>query len=329
MLKHKLILTILTCAIIGISSSEKANSATYFEWSADNGYKYLGQDNAYPGGGYFSWLGGSTTQPAGTTGCQDPLTVHNAILSNDTSAAGAVAGSKYALKTFYSGACPNESFQRDTTIISTPNLYEGYFRFYQKWTGDWNSSNVQQKYTKFYTTGGVPIVHFSFGPKAKNWRAYVPNLEGHFDKDGVTRYSGGIWVYASKAGAGTPYTGQNVSYDDYNNGIGGTDGEFYFNTNQWYAIEFHWKVNTDANTSDGVLEAWVDGEKVFGISNFKYFNSGSRPIVNTFELQHIYYNRSATNQPTYMNNIIISDHYNGPIASIKAPANLVKVSVTP
>lgn len=328
MLNYKFILVILTCSIIGVLSSGTSHAATYFEWNGESGYQYLGSLNKHPGGGYFSWLGGQVSKPEGT-GCQDPQSTHNTILSGDTAAIGSILGSKNALKTPYNGACPNESFSRDNTTITTPPLYEGYMRYYQKWTGDWNSSSVQHKYTKFYGGyGTLPVVHFSFAPKAKNWRTFVPNLEKHFDKDGIARSTGSIWVNATPAAAGSAYAGVNRSYDDLLNGINGTDGEMNFETDRWYSIEYHWKVNSDAYASDGVLEAWVDGKKVFGIYDFKFFNTGTRPSVSVYELQHIYYNRSTTNQPTYIDNIIISDRYNGPVGSIKAPAAPTGVTIT-
>lgn len=297
----------------------------FFEFKADDGLNYLSPSNAHPGGGYFSRLGGIVSNPDGT-GCSDPNSYRNTVISNDVSAQGSTPGKLYALKTPYNGACPNESFSRDTTIITVPNLHEGYVRWYQKWTGDWNSASVQQKFTKFYVPGGLEIAHFSFAAGAKNWRAYLPNIDGHFDKDGITRATGQIWVYASKTGQGSVYSGANRSYDDYNNGIGGTDGEFYFVTNKWYSLEIHWKVNTDGATSDAILEAWVDGVKVFGAYNFKYYNSGSRPQVTTLEMQHVYYNRSGNNQPTYMDNIVVANQYIGPVGDVSAapsaPANV-------
>ncbi len=329
-----LLVFVCYCSIMGIIMPHESNATVYFSWDGESGYQYMGVNNPHPGGGFFSQMGGNVTKPADTYGASncapaDTNNFHYSVISNDTAAQGSIPGSRHSLKTPYLGVCTNEAFQRDTTIIKTPILYEGYMRFYQKWTGDWNSATVQQKFTKFYTSTGLPIVHFSFAPKSKSWRAFVPNIDGHFDKDGVTRYGGQVWVNASSVAAGKPYTGQNVSYDDFSNGLGldGTDGELYFETNKWYALEFHWKINTDADTADAVLEAWVDGKKVFGISNFKFFNSGARPIIDTFELQHIYYNRTATDQPTYMDNFIISDNYIGPVINIKQPKNLTATPI--
>ena len=321
MSKQISIFLISVCLMGGLFQPKYANATIFFSWNGESGYQYMGQEQAHSGGGYFSRMGGVIGGAEGN-GCQDPLTYHNTVVSSEPAAQGASIGSTKALKTPYSGSCPNESFSRDTTIITTPALTEGYISWDQKWSGDWNSADVQQKFTKFYSIGGVPIVHFSFAPLARNWYAFVPNIDGHFDKDGVRRATGSIWVYASASGQRSVYAGVTRSYDDYLNGLGNGDGEFTFIPEKWYHLEFHWKVNTDANTSDAVLEAWVDGVKVFGISNFKFFNSGIKPSVNTFELQHIYYNRSTISSPTYMDNIIISDQYIGSNTSIKAPTGV-------
>jgi len=323
---------IISIIMMGLLSTGQLHATTYFSYDAENGYQYMGSSNAHPGGGYFSLMGGGVDKPEGN-GCSDPASFHNTILSTDADAQGSITTSNYSLKTPYNSTCPKESFTRDTTVIATPVLYEGYIRWDQKWTGDWNSSTVQQKFFKAYdgtsTGSATPPIQFSFGPKSKNWRALLSNIDGQFNKDAIARASQ-LWVYASSTGQGSVYSGVNRSYDDYFYGINGTDGEFNFETGRWYSLEFHWKINKDANTSDGVLEAWVDGIKVFGCSNLKFFNTGTRPFVKQFELQHVYYDRTAADQPAYIDNIIISDTYNGPLSiPIKPPSNLIKVTVTP
>jgi hypothetical protein len=286
----------------------------YFRFDAESGYKYLGSVNAHPGGGFFNRLGGDITKPEGT-GCSDSNSYHNTVISSETAARNSITGSNYSLKTPYSGSCPNESFSRDTTVIQlSQNVSEFYIRWYQKWTGDWNSATVQQKFAKFTQLGGsdeVSAGYFTFSGGSKIWRCSIPNLEGRFDHDGITRYAGRIWIYAKKPSA---YNGCNRSYDDINNAIGsgGTDEDFVFQTNQWYCIEIHVKMNSNANTADAVTEAWIDGKKVFGVYNFKYYNTGTGYKIGNFEMKHIYYNRSANDQPTYMDNIVIANQYIGP-----------------
>jgi hypothetical protein len=105
-----------------------------------------------------------------------------------------------------------------------------------------------------------------------------------------------------------------MAYDD----DATTTSEFVFAVNTWYCIEIHVKINTRGN-SDGLMEVWVNGNKVFGVYKFKWY-SGTIYGVNSFELQHIYYNRNAIDEPTYMDNIVISDRYIGPVVVQPAPS---------
>jgi len=63
------------------------------------------------------------------------------------------------------------------------------------------------------------------------------------------------------------------------------------------------------------MEAWVDGNKVLGIYNFKWYTDAIYG-VDYVELQHVYYNRPPSNDATYMDNIVVSDSYIGPVGSI-------------
>ena len=300
-------------------------SEIYFNWTGENGYQYLGHENPHSGGGYFSYLGGNTNGEEGILldpcSNRDTNEYHYTVLSNEPMAQGSVDGSEYSLKTPYAGHCNDESFSRDTTIIRlNESVDEYYIRWYQKWTGNWMNGDVQQKFTKFYDGYGSPYhsAHFSFGSRSNTWRNYVPNIEDRFDMNGL-EHADRLWVYENEEGAGSQYEGVSRAWDDINNGIGegGTDGQFEFETGKWYCLEIHSKINSDADTSDAVVEAWVDGQKVFEIKDFKFYNNpGDRSETDTFELQHIYYNRETNDdQPTYMDNIVISDNYIGPVNS--------------
>jgi hypothetical protein len=300
-----------------------------FEFDGEKGYQFLGGENKHPGGGYFFWLGGYPQKPEGS-GCSDTGAYHNSVLSNDTQAQGASPGSMFALKTPYSGSCPNEGYLRDTTVIKIPDSTELYVRWYQKWTGDWNSATVQQKFTKFYNpadASGTISMHFSFDSHDRTWRNYMYNVEDRFDMNGVTHDSS-VWVYETRAAAGSQYTGVNRAWDDINNGLGsgGIDQVTTFQANRWYCIELHFKLNSNSDTADGESDAWVNGQKVFQVRNFKFYPNIYRSVsysVNTLEFQHIYYNRSEINQPTYMDNIVVSDQYIGPfIPFLNPPQNL-------
>ena len=313
---------ILATVFLVLLIAPSVRATTYFEFTGESGYQYMGPGSPHPGGGYFSNMGGAVSKPEGANPClKDTNNYHYTVLTNEPAAKGATPGVDWALKTPYPGACPDEGFVRDTTIINLASgLQEVYIRWYQKWTGDWNSASVQQKFFKT-ENGASNYLQMSFGvTPTQVWRAYLPNVENHFDKDGIARASA-VWVYASRAQEqaqvpGCEYGGTACAYDDDATTTGIT-----FATNVWYYLEIHIKINTDSSTSDGVMEAWVNGAKVFGASNFKYYATGTLAdwTVGSFELQHIYYNRSANDQPTYMNNIKISDTYIGPGAQAYAP----------
>jgi len=283
----------------------------------------MGANNAHPGGGYFLHLGGTVYGDEGT-GCSDTNTYHNTILSNENVAQGAVSGSKYSIKTPYSGNCPNESFSRDTTIIQlNENKQNVFIRFYQKFTGEWNSSTVQHKFTKFHPIGDssdtVSTGYFSFRPGSKNlYQAKVNNVEGQFNYS-IYKLSSVCHIFATQEGAGSQYENGYRYWDNYNNSLNldGIDREFEFETDRWYCIEIHVKINSSEKIADAVSEMWVDGKKVFSLTNFRWYGPQDEAIsgIGTFELQHVYYNRSNTNQPTYMDNIVIADEYIGPIGS--------------
>ncbi|MDQ1284581.1 MAG: hypothetical protein QG620_929 [Patescibacteria group bacterium] len=294
----------------GSYGAGRAEAAVIFDFDGENGYQYMGFQNAHLGGGYFSHMGGNVTKPESYNSCDgDTNNFHYTTVSNDSPSQDSVNGSNYALKTPYSGNCPNEGFLRDTTVINVPASSELYVRWYQKWTGNWMSGDVQQKFTKFYDPHVPNSIagHLSFLSNSRRWRTFLPNFDGHFDKDGITRYAGWVWVNASDIGEN--YPGVNRSYDDDPN-----TSNFEFETDRWYCLEMHFRINSDPDVSDAIFEAWVDGAKVMGVYDFKYHNTPEAVFtVNALEFQHVYYNRSATDQPTYMDNIVVADEYVGPV----------------
>lgn len=317
-LKYLIILALLAgpaFAAEDLSHITGAGGTVFFDCDFESGYQYLGAGNAHSGGGYFYWLGGSPLQPEGL-GCSNVDNYHNTVISNDSAAQGAVPGSQYALKTPYDGDCPGESFQRDTTIIYLgQEVPEVYVRWYQKWTSDWNSSSVQQKFIKFCGAGYAEnpyriSAQFSFGPSGECWRSWVNNYNGQFSHMGPYTSQPQVWIYQTESGAG------NWGWDDINNGIGigGTDSESCFETERWYCIEIHAKTNSSPDSYDAELQAWIDGVRVFELKNFQLYTGGQAAYGTRYlEFQHVYYNRSATNQPTYMDNIVIADRYIGPM----------------
>lgn len=317
-----LLLHIVFVSLFTVTSS---NATIFFEFDGESGYEGLRMP--HPGGGKFTHLGGKVGGQEGT-GCSDPGTYHNTILSGEPAAIGASDGSLYSLKTPYSGACPDESFTRDTTIVSlNENKSEIYVRWYQKFTENWNSASVQHKFTKFTPIGSLAMndnyatAYFKFSSGKNPFQGRIINVEGQFNTADIDRYSV-CSIYMTEGGAKGQYSGVNRYWDNYNNKLGPneSDLEFNFIYNVWYSIEIHAKVNSSATQNDAILEMWVDGKKIFYLDNFRFYgpNNNVIPGIGTFEFQHIYYERSNSDQPTYMDNIVIADRYIGPIGQQKA-----------
>jgi hypothetical protein len=320
----KIIYLFIILMILSLSSLVEAT--VFFSFDGESGYQYMGSGSPHPGGGYFSHMGGLISGPEATQ-CSDAVgTYHHTILSNDAAAQGAVSGSQYALKTPYRAGCPDESFLRDTTTITlAAPLQEYYMRWYQKWTGNWFEATFQ-KFFKPKDSGGVTCPgQFGFsingpGPGHNSLFAAIRNIEGHFDKDGVTRNP----VVEVSATMLWPVTGPgptSMAYDDDET----TTSEFVFAVNTWYCIEVHVKINTSGN-SDGLMEIWVNGNKVLGIYNYKWY-TGTIYGVTSFEMQHVYYDRDAIDEPTYMDNIVISDSYIGPFGSTPSSVQGLTIGV--
>ncbi len=290
-----------------------ANATVIFEFNGESGYQYMGSANAHPGGGYFSAMGGSISAPEGTydsSACTpDTTNYHYSVLSSDVAAQGASAGSTHAIKTPYLGVCPNQAFQRDTTIISTPLLQEYWIKWNQKWTGNFQAS-VQQKFAKFYYSGDTlektMSGYFVMRPAGVGattsgpFQAYFNNIGELLDRECSGLGPDQTWI--SPVG---PCSLPNHSYDS----SAATTTPITFDLDRWYTIELHSKMNSANDVADAVLEIWVDGVLRLQLTNFKMRDGGgvyNSPGTDHFEFQHIYYDRSSSNQTTYMDNIIIS-----------------------
>ena len=317
MLKKSVILVLLLVFLVG-----NVNAEIYFEDDFENGYQHMGSDNSHLGGGYFYYMGGVVNGPEAVlpNPCsdRDVHSNHYTVISNDLEAQDSVEGSTYSLKTPYVGYCNDESFLRDVTVINLDeNKQEIFIRWYQKFSDPWYDGTVQHKFSKFHPIGDsrdeVSTGYFRFGG-TNIFQARINNVDGQFNTPEFTRHSV-VSIYPSEIGAGSQYQGGYRYWDNYDNGIGinGEDSEFHFNTKQWYAIEMHVKLNSDEDTSDGILELWVDGVKIFSLTNFRWYGplEEAIPGIGSFELQHIYYDRTSVDQPTYMDNIVISDEYIG------------------
>lgn len=271
--------------------------------------------------GYLSWAGGPVAGRVGD-GCETGTGRRNNYIDTAPIAAGAVPGSTRSLKTPYPGACPEYNYTREGTEIKLPAPVREYFiRWYQKWSGSFKKTK-QHKFTKFYNAAksvGSLTAHFSFeGPDTRNLANFMYNYDGQLNKDGLS-FADNVWVEFAE-GTRTRRDGQAYSYDDIENGING-DGEFDFELDRWYCIEIHSKMNSDADRPDGLVEMWIDGRLVFGKYHIKHYDAANAHNgTNIFELQHIYGTRSSSDQPTYMDNIVIADSYIGPVKAPPQPS---------
>lgn len=315
---------LIACSVYAAEDLSGYTGTIYFDCDFESGYQYLDAGNAHSGSGYFSSLGGAVTMPEGS-GCDNTDSYHNTIISSDSAGQGAVSGSTHSLKTPYDGSCPGGSMGDTTTVMITP-VYEYYIRWYQKFTGDWPSQTTGEQQHKFFKVNCSGSWHdqlwpgqWSFPGAIRHAYAYMPNIDGHFNKNGCT-FASTVWV--AQAYSGSCYNGSAYTNDDINNGVGAgnTDANFDFQNDTWYCIEIHVKINSSSSTSDGEMDVWVDGNKIFGASGFKWYNSGTRPQVNQFEMQHIYGTRSSNDQPTYVDNLVIGSSYIGPLGDDDAPA---------
>lgn len=288
-----------------------AVATVIFQFNGESGYQYMGSANAHPGGGYFSHMGGSVSKPEGVydASCiSDTSNYHFTVLSNSVAAQGASAGSAYSIKTPYLGVCPNQAFLRDTTVVTTPLLSEYWVQWKQKWTGNFQGT-TQQKFVKFYnsedTLERTMTAYFPMEPQpaasttSGRFVAYFNNIEGAFNRECPT-----LSAAQTKIASVGPCSTPNHSYDNSS----ATTSDIYFETDRWYTITMHSKLNSSNEVADAVYEVWIDGVLRLSLTDFKMKDgvTYNTPGTNQFEFQHIYYTRSSVDQTTYMDDLIIS-----------------------
>ena len=289
-----------------LSHITEAGGTIFFAWDGESQ-----SFSADAGSGRFTHLGGNINGPAGT-GCSDTAIYHNTIISSDPAGQSAVPGSKYSLKTPYNGACNNESYTRDTTTIDLDsNKKEIYIRWYQKFTNTWQSGS-RHKFTKFtqlgYTDDGHATGYSTFQGPANVISQDIYNVPGQF---GANKFR----LHAVDPGYSATFA------DNFNNGFSnfplctGNDANFVFQTDTWYCMEMHVKMNSNSSTNDAEYDLWIDGHKYMSLRNFRWYGTTTIEGIGHFELQHLQQNRDANDEPTYMDNIVIADHYIGPFGA--------------
>lgn len=326
-----IVLSAISSMAIAAEDLSGYTGTVYFADDFESGYQYISPEDRYGGSySYYTNLGGSESGPEGT-GCSDTDTYHNTIISDDVAYSGT-----YSLKTPYDGDCPGESTTRDTTRIALNRHSEMYIRWYQRFTGDWPSQTVQHKFSKCSAGGQdyLSTIYFRFpsasgGGGNRMYQAGVNNVGSQFGNIG----DGRVRIYF------TDSHDEDEADDGWNNEVNGpgTDVDFLPVIDTWYCLEAHYKMNSDANTADAELDLWVDGVQYFRLRNFRFYGPGgyghteeyTQYIPNQMELQHINYVRTATDQPTYMDNIVIGSSYIGPVGeSSEEPGQTTGVIMT-
>lgn len=85
--------------------------------------------------------------------------------------------------------------------------------------------------------------------------------------------------------------------------------------NRWYCIEQHVRLNSP-DASDGVFEAWVDGERAIARSNIDFrYDSGLRIQEIWLDIYHGGIAPAAREQHLYIDNVVVARRYIGPMVN--------------
>ncbi len=76
-------------------------------------------------------------------------------------------------------------------------------------------------------------------------------------------------------------------------------------TGKWYCIELHWK----KGSSNGLLEMYVDGQKILELTNLDTDNYGN---VDTINIGYVSASGVQNNMIVYSDLIVLSNSYVGP-----------------
>ncbi|QEF96466.1 Disaggregatase related repeat protein [Stieleria maiorica] len=180
---------------------------------------------------------------------------------------------------------------------------EIYFRYYLRLADDWNQT---------LQGGKLPGISGTYG--RGGW--------GGRKSDGVNGWSArGLFRMTVPDGnplAGTTPVGFYCYHADMNgnygtNWIWNKDYRGYLETNRWYAIEQHCRLNTPGEI-DGVLRAWVDGRLAFEKADVRF------RLTDALKIEQIWMNvyhggkqASPHDQHLFIDNVVIGKDYIGPM----------------
>lgn len=180
---------------------------------------------------------------------------------------------------------------------------EAYFRYYLRLGEDWNQ-----------TLQGGKLPGFSGTYGKSGW--------GGRRSDGSQGWSA-RGLFQQSVPAGNPLAGKTpigtYCYHADMEGDYGTNWLWqigyrgYLETNRWYAIEQHVKMNTPGKR-DGVLRAWVDGQLAFDKRDVRFRQNEKLKIEQVWmNIYHGGTKPSPYDQHAFIDNVVIAKEYIGPL----------------
>jgi len=179
-----------------------------------------------------------------------------------------------------------------------------YFRYNLRLDDNWDQ-----------TVSGEKLLGFAGTYSRAGWRNRKPN--------GTSGLSARGSFYKSHSAIGdektrfTPIGSYAYNLDqesNYGSSWGwGLSGGASLEKNRWYCIEQYLKLNTPGK-KDGVLQAWLDGRKVFEKGDLRFRTTRDLKIEEVwFNFYHGGRAPSPRDQTLYIDNLVISREYIGPM----------------
>lgn len=198
----------------------------------------------------------------------------------------------------------NTVYKFDEQTGSEPE--EIYFRYYLRLADDWNQT-VQG--------GKLPGISGTYG--RAGWGGRKSNGRDGWSARGLFRKT----IPAGNPLAGTTPVGFYCYHADMEGSYGtnwiwskGYHG--YLETNRWYAIEQHCRLNTPGE-NDGVLRAWVDGNLAFEKTDVQFRQTDELRIEQIWlNLYHGGMIPSPSDQHVFLDNVVIAKKYIGPMTTL-------------
>lgn len=152
----------------------------------------------------------------------------------------------------------------------------------------------------------------------------LPGFGGTYDVGGwAGKPSNGSNGWSARGKFGDPCSNGKISVASYvyHADMQGEYGESFswtngcnngLNRNQWYAIEYHVKLNTPGQR-DGLLQGWIDGVLVMEAKGLRFDDTGQKQIERVWmNLYHGGQQVASQDMHVFYDSIVVADHYIGP-----------------